>query len=112
MFFTPHNGQSPKRNNVNEKKSCEFDIISIKLLKEMRPYCTEIIMHIVNISLTQRLFASGWKTAILHPLLKRPGLGLSKKNYRPVSNLCFLSKLVECCMLKQLTSHCNTNINI
>ena len=31
------------------------------------------------------------------------------KNYRPVSYLCFLSKLVECCMLEQLISHCNTN---
>ena len=31
------------------------------------------------------------------------------KNYRPVSNLCFLSKLVECCILKQLINHCNTN---
>ena len=30
-------------------------------------------------------------------------------NYRPVSNLCFLSKLVEHCMLKQLINHCNTN---
>ena len=31
------------------------------------------------------------------------------KNYRPVSNPCFLSKLVEHCMLKQLVNHCNTN---
>ena len=30
------------------------------------------------------------------------------KNYRPVSNLCFLSNLVKCCMLKQLLNHCNT----
>ena len=30
-------------------------------------------------------------------------------NYRPVSNLCLLSKLVEHCMLKQLINQCNTN---
>ena len=30
-------------------------------------------------------------------------------HYRSVSNLCFLSKLVEHCMLKQLINHCNTN---
>ena len=34
---------------------------------------------------------------------------LLMKNYRPVSNLCFLSKLVKCYMLKQLINHCNTN---
>ena len=31
------------------------------------------------------------------------------KNYRPVSNLCFLSMLVKHYMLKQLINHCNTN---
>ena len=31
------------------------------------------------------------------------------KNYRQVSNLCFLSKLVKHCMLKQLINHHNTN---
>ena len=66
-------------------------------------------MHIVNISLTKGLFANDCKTAIVHPLLKRPGLDLLMRNYRPVSNLCFLSKLIICCMLKQLISHCNTN---
>ena len=40
---------------------------------------------------------------------KKPGLDLKMKNNRPVSNLCFLSKLVERCMLRQLISHCSTN---
>ena len=40
---------------------------------------------------------------------KKPGLDLMIKNYRPVSNLCFLSNLVERCMLRQLVHHCNTN---
>ena len=45
----------------------------------------------------------------MHPLLKKHGFDLLMKHYRPVSNLCFLSKLVKCCMLKQLINHCNTN---
>ena len=88
-----------------KSKSCELDTISAELLKEILPYIT----HIINISLPKELFANDWKTTIVHTLLKRPGLDLLMKNYRPVSNLCFLSKLVECCMLKQLISHCNTN---
>ena len=47
-------------------------------------------------------------TAIVCPLLKN-GLDLLMKNYRPVSNICFFSKLVEHCMLKQLIKNCNTN---
>ena len=92
-----------------KNKSCKLNIISTELLKEMLPSCIEIITHIVNISLTKGLFANDWKIAIVHPLLKKLGLELIKKNYRPVSNLCLLSKLIKCCMLKQLISHCNTN---
>ena len=95
-----------------KNKSCKLNIIPTQLLKEMLPSCIEIIAHIVNISLTKRLFVNAWKTAIVHPLPKRPGLDLSMKTYRPVSNLYFLSKLVECCMLKQLISHFNTNSHI
>ena len=42
------------------------------------------------------------------PCLKY-GLDLLMNNYRPVPNLCFLSKLVKCCMLKQLINDYNTN---
>ena len=75
----------------------------------MLPSYIEIITHIVNISLRKGSFAIDWKTAIVHPLLKKLGPELIKKNYIPVSNLYLLSKLVEFCMLKQLISHCNTN---
>ena len=49
------------------------------------------------------------KTALVKALLKKVGLEHISKNYRPVSNLCFLSKLVERCMLHQLLTHCNEN---
>ena len=59
--------------------------------------------------LTIGTFPLDWKTAIVRPLIKKAGLERSKKNYRPVSNLCSLSKLVEHCMLKQFLKHCNNN---
>ena len=33
--------------------------------------------------------------------------GTEKSNYRPVSNLQFISKVVKKCTLNQLTGHCN-----
>ena len=54
-------------------------------------------------------FPLNWKTAIVRPLFKKAGLELTKKNYRPVTNLCSLSKLVEYCMLRQLLKHCDDN---
>ena len=58
-------------------------------------------------SLTTGTFPLDWKTAIIRPLINKARLELMKKNYRPVSNLWSLSKLVEHCMLKQLLKHCD-----
>ena len=38
--------------------------------------------------------------------LKKLGLQLINSNYRPVSNLTFLSKLIKKCMWSQLNTHC------
>ena len=47
--------------------------------------------------------------AIIWPLLKKAGLALILSNFHPVSNLSFLSKVVECAVLKQFNEHCTRN---
>ena len=42
---------------------------------------------------------------MVHPLLKKPGLDLLLKNFRPISNLQFVSKLTECVVANQIWSH-------
>ena len=92
-----------------KNKSCELNTIPTNLLKETLPSCIETITHRVNTSLTKGIFANKWKTGIVHPLLLKHGLDLLMNNYIPVSNIGFLSKLVKCCMLKQLINHSNIN---
>ena len=47
-----------------------------------------------------------YKDALVKPLLKKPGLDFNVlKNFRPVSNLPFLSKILEKVVLKRLTDH-------
>jgi len=47
-------------------------------------------------SLTTGCFPSQFKEAVVPPFLKKTGLDASeRKNYRPVSNLPFVSKLLE-----------------
>lgn len=48
---------------------------------------------------------SAFKTAIVKPLLKKPDLELIHKNYRPVPNLAFISKLIEQSVIDQLEKH-------
>ena len=83
-------------------KTSELDHIPTQVLKKILPIILGAITEIFNISLSIGSFAQDWKTAIVKPLLKKLGTDLIKKNYRPVSNLSFLSKLVEWCILKQL----------
>ena len=62
---------------------------------------------LVNTSLTQGVYAKSWKTAIITPVLKKTGLELIYSNFRHMSNLPFISKLVECCMLYRFNEHCD-----
>ena len=93
--------------NSMHSKSCELDAIPTPLLKRLMRKCLPFITKIVNISLTHGIFSDNWKVAIVRPLLKKAGLVLINKNYRPVSNLSFLSKLVEKCVLLQFNAHCD-----
>ena len=49
------------------------------------------------------------KHALIKPLLKKLDLELIEKNYRPVSNLSFLSKLIEEAVIQQYSNHLAKN---
>ena len=87
-------------------KSCEIDPIPTTLLKKVLPSVIRPITSIVNNSIAKGIFAMTRKTAIIHPLLKKSGLALQLNNFRPVSNLSFLSQVVEDAVLQQSNKHC------
>ena len=60
---------------------------------------------IINKSLEAGLFPESWREAPVCPLLKKPGLDIIFKNFRPVSNLAFLSKLTEKAVFHQIHDH-------
>ena len=68
-----------------------------------------MITRIVNTSLERGYFADEWKKALVHPLLKKSGLQLRNKNFRPASNLQFTSKLTEKAVAAQLQEHMQVN---
>ena len=56
------------------------------------------------------MFPSAFKTAHVIPLLKKPSLDKNDlKNYRPVSNLSFISKVVEKVVASRLLTHVELN---
>ena len=64
-----------------------------------------LIADIINTSLRDGIVPESFKRALVKPLLKKPGLELLDRNYRPVSNLGYISKLVECVVAVQLVTH-------
>ena len=87
-------------------KMCDMDIIPTKFLKDTLSGLLPMITKIANASMTEGVFLSSWKIALVKPLLKNFGLELIESNYRPVSNLPFLSKVVEKCVLRRFNKHC------
>ena len=56
-----------------QNKLCELDPIPTTLLKEVLHIVLPTITKIANLSLCQGEFCSAWKTATVHPLLKKLG---------------------------------------
>ena len=61
----------------------------------------------INLSLESGFFPDIWKESAVTPLLKKQGLDLVFKNFRPTSNLSFDSKLAERVAADQIESYLN-----
>ena len=89
--------------------TCFLDPIPTSLFKSVYSSLDGDLLTIVNSSLQMGVFPSAFKTALVKPLLKRNGLDvLDPNNYRPVSNLPFLSKILEKLVFNQLNDFINS----
>ena len=90
---------------VMNKTTCLSDPSPVKLLMNHLSAVIDIILHIVNLSISTCIFLS---FSIIIPLIKKTGLDSEVyvlKNYRPVSNLSFLSKIIEKVISTQLVTY-------
>ena len=64
------------------------------------------LTKLVSCSLMEQCIPDAFKTAVITPLIRKANLPSDDfKNYRPVSGLSFISKLVEHVVAKQLLEH-------
>ena len=92
-----------------EFKSSTLDPLPSSILKENKDVLLPLLCDIVNASLSSGSI-DGAKLAHISPLLKGQGLNSSDfKNYRPISNLTFVGKLIERVVLKRLNGHLDAN---
>ena len=91
-------------------KTCVLDSIPTSLLFECSNQVVLLLTTIVNQSLATGIFPSCMKSAVVKPLLKKTSLHQNVlKHFRPISNLPFVSKLIEKLVLDQHFRHLNNN---
>ena len=84
------------------EKYCDLDPIPTSVLYDCLDELIPIVTSIMNKSLSSGIVPQCFKHALVKPLLKRASLDPNcLKHYRPVSNLSFLSKVLERIVLKQ-----------
>ena len=85
-------------------KTCSLDPIPTPLLLEILDCLLPSLTALINSSLSSGLFPQAFKSAVIFPLLKKPSIDLNElKNFRPISNLPFISKIIEKLVLVQIS---------
>ncbi len=90
---------------TSKPTTCLLDPVPTKLLKELLPVAEELLLNIINSSLSLGHVPKPFKLAVIKPLIKKPKLDPCElANYRPISNLPFMSKILEKVVSAQLCS--------
>jgi hypothetical protein len=91
--------------SIQSRKSSPADPIPTSLLKKDRHIC-RLLADICNASFDTCTVPLALKQAIISPVLKKQGLDVgSPKNFRPVSNLKVVGKLIESAAASRLVHH-------
>ena len=95
---------------ISAPKSCELDPIPSKLLIECLDSILPSLTDLFRSSLASGIFPQCFKSALVTPILKKRCLDHNDlNNYRPVSNLCFIAKILEKHVLSQVFSYLNSH---
>ena len=97
-----------KLNALQQHKATGHDNIPAKFLKDSASTVAPFITHIVNLSITQGKVPQDLKIAKVIPLHKK-GSKLDPANYRPISILNTISKVVEKIVYEQIEKYLTTN---
>ena len=84
------------------------DDIPLSLIKEVVSILSPILCHLFNCSFSYGIFPDLLKIARVTPVFKHGDEYLAD-NYRPVSVLCTLSRIIEKLMLARLSHFCQNN---
>ncbi len=104
-FTTIGQDELNKLITASKPTTCLLDPVPTKLLKELLPVAEEPLLNIINSSLSLGHVPKPFKLAVIKPLINKPKLDSCELAiYRPISNLPFISKILEKVVSDQLCS--------
>ena len=89
-------------------KATGYDRISLRAIKENKLVLIPVLTHLINLVIQQSNFPNCLKIARVTPLFKK-GNRSDPSNYRPISILPALSKILEKCLSLQIRDFLETN---
>ena len=96
------------RRSLKPKGTSGYDGISSNILKQCVHTVIKPLTYICNLSLTTGVFPERCKPAIIRPICKK-GDHSEITNYRPISLLPTISKILEKVMFNRLSQHLDSN---
>ena len=91
-------------------KHCDLDPAPTWLIKRAAGVLAPVVAAICNASLQSGVFPDSQKRALVRARLKKPSLNPGDLNsYRPISNLTFLSKILERVVARLFMDHADQN---
>ena len=94
---------------MSSDATCSLDIIPTFILKSYLDALIHPLTTIINLALSEGIFPDNFKEATVRPLLKKHNLPQDDlSSYRPISNLNFISKILERIIHSRINSHLQT----
>ena len=88
--------------------ACGHDELSAAFIKKLAPFIIPYLTHIINNCITKCIFPKAWKIGVVKPIPKVSNpAGVDE--FRPISILPCLSKILERIMHLQIMEHVNRN---
>ena len=105
--FAPSTEEEVRRVIMSSSdSSCDLDVIPTSLFKSWLDVLIIPITIIVNLSLSEGSFPTTFMHALVKPLLKKHNLPQDElSSYRPISNLNFISRVLERIIHARISSH-------
>lgn len=94
----------------SKSSTCCLDPVPTKFFEKVVNSVSTPVLKIINTSLETGILPNAFKTAVVKPLLKKPNLDYNVvSNYRPISNLPYMSRILEKVVFNQLNNFLNEN---